>query len=88
MNNAPKVRQSGYYLASAVLAVLGIVQIWSGVETAATVEDISGIITGLLTLLGGAAPAVAGAKVSQQRKEGLFEALDDTLGPLVRQVLK
>lgn len=65
----PKVRQSIYALASAGLALLGLAQVWVGID-AGTVSSINQVVAGLLTLLGAGAPAVAAQKVNTQRKDG------------------
>ena len=73
---SPKIRESLYQLASVLLAGLGLAQVWGGVD-GGTVDNISQIVTGLLTLLGAGAPAVAAKKVNTQRKDGTL----DTVAP-------
>jgi hypothetical protein len=78
MNTSPKVRQSTYYLSSALLYILGLVQVWFSVKTGG---DISSIITGLGTLIGGAAPGYAGYKTGKQINAGVFDEV-----PVVDQI--
>lgn len=66
-----RVRQVAYLAGTAVLAVLGVLQIVTGISTE-QVELIGGYVTGVLTLLGAAAPAVAGLKVGSQIKQGVL----------------
>jgi len=73
---SPKIRESLYQLASVLLAGLGLAQVWGGVD-GGTVDNINQIVTGLLTLLGAGAPAVAAKKVNTQRKDGTL----DTVAP-------
>lgn len=68
----PKLRQSFYFLSSGVLALLGLAQLWGAVKTG-TLENVDQILTGLGTLLGSGAPAVAGSKVKAQREDGTFD---------------
>ncbi|AWY03829.1 holin [Gordonia phage Nedarya] len=63
---SPRVRQTGYYAGTLLLAVLGIVQLW----TSADVSSISESIAGILTLLGATAPAYAGSKLGDQIRNG------------------
>ncbi|ANA86948.1 holin [Gordonia phage Switzerland] len=63
---SPRVRQTGYYVGSLLLAVLGIVQLWTSVD----LDQISESITGILTLLGATAPAYAGSKLGDQIRSG------------------
>ncbi|QWS67794.1 holin [Gordonia phage DekHockey33] len=60
------MRQTGYYVGSLLLAVLGIVQLWTSVD----LDQISESITGILTLLGATAPAYAGSKLGDQIRSG------------------
>lgn len=69
VEKSARIRQTAYYAGSALLALLGILQIWTGID-AGQIENIGNTITGLLTLLGGAAPAVAALKVGNQLKTG------------------
>ncbi|AOE44423.1 holin [Gordonia phage Strosahl] len=63
---SPRVRQTGYYAGTLLLAVLGIVQLWVSVD----LGQISETLTGLLTLLGATAPAYAGSKLGDQIRSG------------------
>lgn len=71
---SPKIRQSLYQLGAALLAVLGVVQVWGGVD-AGTVDNIHQVVTGLLTLIGAGAPVVAAKHVNAQRKDGTFDSV-------------
>lgn len=66
---SPKVRQSAYYLSSALLYILGLIQVWYTVKTGGALTD---TITGLGTMLGGTAPGYAGYKTGQQINAGVF----------------
>jgi len=65
-----KVRESTYYISGAVLYILGLVQVWTAVKGGG---DIAAAVQGLGTLIAGTAPAYAGYKVGEQRKDGLFD---------------
>lgn len=66
-----RVRQVAYLVGTAVLAVVGVLQIVAGVS-AEQADLVGGYVTGILTLLGSAAPAVAGLKVGSQLKQGVL----------------
>lgn len=66
-----RTRQVAYYLGTAILAVVGVLQIVTGISVEQA-DLIGGYVTGILTLLGAAAPAVAGAKVGSQIKQGVL----------------
>ena len=70
---SPKIRQSYYYLSSIITAVIGIALLWGGLKTG-TADNITDIIGGLGGLLGAGGGALAGRKVGEQAKEGVFEA--------------
>lgn len=67
---SPKIRQSAYYLSSALLYILGLIQVWFAVKTGG---DIADVITGAGTLIGGTAPHYAGYKTGAQIKGGTFD---------------
>lgn len=69
----PKIRQSIYYLGTVASALVGIALIWGGIEAGAA-QHVSSLITGLVALAGGAAPAVAARKVGEQMKDGSFDS--------------
>lgn len=69
---SPKLRQSFYYLTSAVSSVLGVLLLWGAVKSG-TVDNINGVLAGLAGLFGAAGPAVAGKKVGEQTKDGTFD---------------
>ncbi len=70
-----KARQTYYYFGSIVTGVVGILLLFNGVK-AGTAENVTEILAGLGTLLGAGAPALAGRKVGEQLKNGVFEHLD------------
>jgi hypothetical protein len=69
---SPKIRQTIYQLGTIIPAVLGIALVWGGIDDGAA-NSIAQIITGLVSLLGAGAPAIAATKVSQQTKDGTFD---------------
>lgn len=66
-----RVRQVSYLAGTAILAIVGVLQIVTGLS-AENAELIGGYVTGILTLLGSAAPAVAGLKVGSQINRGVL----------------
>lgn len=71
---SPKLRQSFYYLSSIVTAVIGLALLYGGLK-AGTADNITDILAGLGGLLGASGPALAGKKVGEQSKEGVFDSL-------------
>lgn len=74
---SPKIRQSFYFLSSAVTALVGLVVLWGGLDAGAA-NNLTAIIAGLAGLFGAAGPAVAGKKVGEQVKDGTL-ASDPTV---------
>lgn len=70
----PKVRQSIYRLGTAVSAILGLALIWGGISQG-TADHVNTVIAGLVALLGGIPPAIAGKTVKEQAKQGAFDSV-------------
>lgn len=70
----PKVRQSIYRLGTAVSALLGLALIWGGISQG-TADHINTVLAGLVALLGGIPPAIAGKTVKEQTKSGAFDSV-------------
>ena len=70
----PKVRQSIYRLGTAVSALLGLALIWGGISQG-TADHINTVLAGLVALLGGIPPAIAGKTVKEQAKQGAFDSV-------------
>lgn len=70
-----KLRQTYYYFGSIVTGAIGILLVFNGIS-AGTAGHITEILTGFGALLGAGAPALAGKKVGEQLKEGVFETFD------------
>lgn len=69
---SPKLRQSFYYLSTIVTSIVGLALLYGGLS-AGVADNITEVLAGLGGLLGAAGPAVAGKKVGEQRKEGVFD---------------
>lgn len=67
-----KTRETIYYLGTLVVGGVGLA-VTVGALTADQGSNIGQIITGLLTLLGAGAPALAAKKTGDQRKDGTFD---------------
>jgi hypothetical protein len=71
---SPKFRQTFYYLSSVITSVIGLALLYGGLK-AGTADNITTILAGLGGLLGATGPALAGKKVGEQTKEGVFDSL-------------
>ncbi|MCK0174816.1 hypothetical protein [Mycolicibacterium sp. F2034L] len=68
-----KIREIIYYLGTLLVGGVGLA-VTLGALTAEQGANIGQILTGLLTLLGAGAPALAAKKTAEQRKDGTFDA--------------
>ena len=69
---SPKVRQTIYYAGTLISTVIGVALLWGGLS-ADTASSILNMVGGIVTLLGGAAPAIAAKKVGEQMNNGAFD---------------
>lgn len=79
-----KIRQTIYALGTVITGILSIALIWGGID-AGTANNISQIIAGAITLLGGTAvTGVAASVTGKQRKDGTLDTnpVDQVLGGL------
>ncbi|BBY78886.1 hypothetical protein H7I53_17810 [Mycolicibacterium pulveris] len=84
-----KTRETIYYLGTIIVGGVGLA-VTVGALTADQGSNIGQIVTGLLTLLGAGAPALAARKTGEQRKGGVFDnpvgTAFDQLGTIKSQV--
>lgn len=73
----PKIRQSFYYVSSIVTGVIGLLLLFNGIGAGAA-DNITDIVAAIGSFLGSGSTALAGKKVSEQRKDGTFDTLDPT----------
>lgn len=70
-----KLRQSFYYLSTIVTGVIGLGLLYGGLS-AGLADHVTEVLAGIGGLLGATGPALAGAKVKEQRREGVLDHLD------------
>lgn len=70
-----KLRQSFYYVSTIITGIIGIGLLYGGLS-AGLADHVTEVLAGIGGLLGATGPALAGAKVKEQRKDGTFDSLN------------
>lgn len=70
-----KLRQSFYYVSTIVTGFIGLGLLYGGLS-AGLADHVTEVLAGIGGLLGATGPALAGAKVKEQRKDGTFDHTD------------
>ena len=67
-----KMRQSAYLLSTMASGIVGLLLLWSGIDSG-TASGLNEIIGGLGALLAGGGPALASRSLRKQESEGMFK---------------
>ena len=78
---SPKIAQSIYFFGTIVSAIIGVALLWGGIDSN-TADSVNQIISGVGVLIGGGVPsATAAARVTKQKKDGVFDPPPPSAAP-------